>query len=547
MSRAAGRIKQLRSEALQLAQNGEHSRALERFAQLEKLDPNEADWPRRAADCHRLLGDRSEQLRALGRAADGYMGAGMVVKAMAICKIMLALDPQHAAALTWLSKVERPLGLPTTGFKGEALPSAGDRPPSNVHAKTSPARPSSRAPSLPEAPPTPARKLAEARGLVAVARLALRESGRRRPPVPDEVHEPEGPPSTSSRQSRGLPSSGGWQIVDEAELLEPETPPPRLLSLPPLRTDNDLHKLVPGSGALRVKGAPSGMFRLAIDPPPPAHGDRAMEQAREVLPAVPVFSELDPRSLAELIRQSRLIHLEPGEVVFRQDDAPDCFYVIVNGSVAVVDEAASNQELYRLRENEFFGEAALLSNELRPATVRALDGCDLMAFNRESMRACIEGNPSVVPILLRFLRGRMIEHLVHTSPLFTIFDTADRRALSRRFEFIEPTEGAQLIEQGEPSPGLFVLLSGAADVIFREDGKEYWLATLERGGVFGEISLLNHAPAMASVTSVTPGFALMLPAVAFREVILTYPPFLDLLSTLSDERERANKKTLRRL
>ncbi|HEX2672932.1 MAG TPA: cyclic nucleotide-binding domain-containing protein, partial [Polyangiaceae bacterium] len=150
-----------------------------------------------------------------------------------------------------------------------------------------------------------------------------------------------------------------------------------------------------------------------------------------------------------------------------------------------------------------------------------------------------------VPVLLRFLRGRMLEQLVRTSPLFAHLDTAERRALSRQFEFIEVSDGALLIRQGARSPGLFVLLSGAVDVIRVDGEREHWLATLERGGMFGEISLLSGSVAEADVRSVTSGFALMLPAAAFREVILAHPPLLEVLSVMSEERTQANERRLR--
>ena len=126
--------------------------------------------------------------------------------------------------------------------------------------------------------------------------------------------------------------------------------------------------------------------------------------------------------------------------------------------------------------------------------------------------------------------------------MFEHLGTAERRALSREFEFIEVSEGALLIQQGTRSPGLFVLLSGAVDVIRCDGQREQWLATLERGGMFGEISLLSGSVAEADVRSVAPGFALMLPAAAFRNVIMTHPPLLEVLSALSEERKAANQR-----
>jgi len=527
VSLASKKIQQLRSEALGLAQNGEPRQALEKLAKLESLDPKEPDFPRRAAECHRLLGERAECMNALARAADRYVSAGMVVKAMAICRMMLAIDPRHPGALDWMNKLERPLGMPVARPLRCSLPVVRAPKAAPSSAASPSAAPDSRAARV-------GRRLVTARGLVAVARVVARKMQRPRPRElePRIVEDPPRP--VAGRSSR---TSGDWQVVDDVELLRPETlDPVRVISLPPLSVDAELRNLVPSTRSLpNGRGTPSALFRLAIDAAP-SRGEQTMRQAREVLPAIPLFSELGPRSLEELIRQSRLMHLGAGELVFRQDDAPDCVYVVVNGSVAVIDQAASDTELYRLGENEFFGEDALISNEPRPATVQAAEACDLIAFDRQAMGHCIAHYPSVVPILLRFLRGRMIEQLLRTSPLFASFDTAQRRALSARFEFIEVTADALLIEQGTPSPGLFVLLSGAVDVVRSQGDRETWIASLERGGMFGEISLLGRSGAIADVRCIEPGFALLLPASEFYDVVTRYPPLLEVLERLRAER-----------
>ena len=76
-------IREVKGEALELARKGAHGPALERFDDLERLDPDEPDWPRRAADCHRALGQTPKQIAALGRAAELYGRGGALAKAIA--------------------------------------------------------------------------------------------------------------------------------------------------------------------------------------------------------------------------------------------------------------------------------------------------------------------------------------------------------------------------------------------------------------------------------------------------------------------------------
>jgi CRP-like cAMP-binding protein len=535
VSSQARKIKRLQTEAIAFTQAGDSQRALEKFTQLESLEPRQADWPRRAAECHRLLGDRERYVEALARAAKAYVELGWVVKAIAICRMMLSVDPQHPAALAWMSQLHGPLGV-------QAAAPALSLPATK---KTGTATAEPQAPTAPVAL-SAARRLVAKKGLVAVARMVAHKATRN-PPKSQSVVVDE------AARTRGgsRPPGAGRQVVDAAEPMESPEPAVgtvvadnAVVSAPPLAVEVDLRQLAPGSCALPEGNGPSRIFRLGIDGVEPTAGEQALTQARGILPAIPLFSELDPNSLESLVRQSRLMRLRGGEIVFKQDDPPDSLYVVVNGSVAMFDEAATEVELYRVGENEFFGEGSLISNDLQATTVRAIEDCDLLAFDRESMRVCIANNPSVVPVLLRFLRGRMLEHLVRTSPLFAHLDTAERRALSRKFEFIEVAEDALLIQQGTRSPGLFVLLCGAVDVVRRDGDREQWLATLERGGVFGEISLLGRSLAEADVRSSTAGFALMLPAAAFPDVIMIHPPLLEVLSAISEERKQANARRL---
>ncbi|HEX2674161.1 MAG TPA: cyclic nucleotide-binding domain-containing protein, partial [Polyangiaceae bacterium] len=400
MNSQARKTKRLQADAVALALGGEPQRALEKLAQLELLEPREPDWPRRAAECHRALGDSEAYVEALARAAKAYVAMDLVVKAIAICKMMLAVDPRHPAALAWMSQLHGARG-------GQAATVPAGSP--LLTEKSAQATPD---PEMPTAlsQPSAARTLVAKKGLVAVARMVARKAPR--PPTKSPINvaaAPRLPPATSaplvvnplpvsgaaviSPQVNAppavislqvsappgvdslpvmnrLPSSDDLHATEEVQPEESPRPATRaaaaddnlVISLPPISVDADLRLVVPGSRELPGReGAPSGMFRLAIDGERPSVDEPTLEQqARGLLPAIPLFAEMDPHSLEGLVRQSRLMHLRGGEIVFKQDDPPDCLYVVVNGSVAMFDEAA-NVELYRVGENEFFGEGALIS------------------------------------------------------------------------------------------------------------------------------------------------------------------------------------------
>lgn len=61
-----------------------------------------------------------------------------------------------------------------------------------------------------------------------------------------------------------------------------------------------------------------------------------------------------------------------------------------------------------------------------------------------------------------------------------------------------------IVRQGAPGHGLYIIMSGSADVVLHDaKDDEIVLATLGEGRIFGEISLVDGAPRTASVISTT--------------------------------------------
>ncbi len=96
---------------------------------------------------------------------------------------------------------------------------------------------------------------------------------------------------------------------------------------------------------------------------------------------------------AELIATT--VHLErvtvqPGEVIVREGDVADRFYIISRGEVEVVQRAAAGEKrLVVLGPGRFFGEIGLLAGARRTATVRATRAGELLALDREAFERLV--------------------------------------------------------------------------------------------------------------------------------------------------------------
>lgn len=94
----------------------------------------------------------------------------------------------------------------------------------------------------------------------------------------------------------------------------------------------------------------------------------------EFLSQVSLFATLEPFELDRLVEQMTWVSVAAGNYLFRRGEPGDALYVTETGILdAVIDEgAASERTLTTFLPGEFFGEMALLTQEPRSASVRAL-------------------------------------------------------------------------------------------------------------------------------------------------------------------------------
>ncbi len=110
----------------------------------------------------------------------------------------------------------------------------------------------------------------------------------------------------------------------------------------------------------------------------------------EFLKDFPLFSDLSPTTLAEIADQMMVHEAAPGDEVIRQGDAGDLFYLIRSGSVDVlIDDGQQRRKVAELKQGQYFGEAALITDEPRNATVVAKEKSVFYALGKEEFQAVL--------------------------------------------------------------------------------------------------------------------------------------------------------------
>jgi putative ABC transport system ATP-binding protein len=123
----------------------------------------------------------------------------------------------------------------------------------------------------------------------------------------------------------------------------------------------------------------------------------------EFLKTVDAFQELTPIELTNVAEKTKKRRFVAGDVIIREGDPGDEFFLISDGNVDVVRQ---DHEVATLGQGDFFGEAALISGEPRNATVVARSDLEAYVLGKTDFRAAIEASASFRDQLYRvyFLR-----------------------------------------------------------------------------------------------------------------------------------------------
>lgn len=123
------------------------------------------------------------------------------------------------------------------------------------------------------------------------------------------------------------------------------------------------------------------------------------------------------------------------------------------------------------------------------------------------------------------------ERALASIDLFAALDDEQRRGLAARASVRTFGSGEVLVRQGHPGESMFVVRSGRVAVVVEPDGRE--VATIERGGYFGEMSLLTGAPRSATVVARADTAVLEIDAESIRALAAWDPAAMEQIGALA--------------
>lgn len=160
-----------------------------------------------------------------------------------------------------------------------------------------------------------------------------------------------------------------------------------------------------GCAAITVAGVALALFLSR-----PEGNPTPLDPARGRLIDHPIFAGLPAGRLESAARQMVEVPMSAGDVVVRQGDPADRFYLVADGHVRVTQAppgGGAEVQLRNLGAGDIFGEIGLLRRSPRTATVTATGPGLLLSLDGEAFRDLVGSGPGLSTRLLDLYRGAL--------------------------------------------------------------------------------------------------------------------------------------------
>ena len=237
-------------------------------------------------------------------------------------------------------------------------------------------------------------------------------------------------------------------------------------------------------------------------------------EAAELLDALPLFHDIPVDVLEDLAGRVTLKRYSTGQPVVRQGDLADAFYVVRDGTLAVIEEdrtTGTERKLRTLGRGESFGELGLIDAAPRAVTVRALEKVEVFEVDKGTFDRLLADMIQVerfAPTVQAIAGLKRLKCFTHLEPheLLELLDLG---------EWVTMAPGETVMRQSEPGDAFYAIETGKAEVIRNRKV----IHTLGPGGYFGEVALLLDVPRTATVRTITPMRAFRVDKDAFQKLM----------------------------
>ncbi len=397
------KLRELKTEARNLARAGQFAAALAAHDQMLAANPLDGDSRRKIGDLLLLMGDRDGAVEVFRSTALHDVRSGHLLPALVGCKVLESLGESTDAIVGTMARAYGHGSPALAKFAARQAPvdldAAIEPPPAPASADPAKLmrRAKARALDLPAAIQYPEQFLPAAFFSelppelfpAAIRTMRLLRAGA------GQVVVREGDPGAAfyfvATGEVRVVTGGGAQAVERTRLLEGALFGEMALLTEQARTASV--QAVDEAELLEISRAAVGELIAAV----PALAARLERFARErllknLLATSPLFKPFDNQQQMELVRRFEGIDIAPGTTIIRENEVGQGLFLILLGEVEVSRHGAP---VARLRAGDLFGEMSLLDDSPTTATVQAVAPTSILFLGRDYFRRLVAALPAL--------------------------------------------------------------------------------------------------------------------------------------------------------
>lgn len=223
-----------------------------------------------------------------------------------------------------------------------------------------------------------------------------------------------------------------------------------------------------------------------------------------------LFSHLDENEKKDIFDAMFPVKCNIGDVIIKQGDDGDNFYVIETGEVEIF---VNETYVGSLSDGASFGELALIYGTPRAATIKAKGVVSLWGIDRNSYRRVLMGN------IIR--KRKQHKEFLSKIPLLENLDEWEILTVADSLEPANFNQNDVIISQGDPGEDFYIIVEGEAKVFKKNSDAEEAVEVCKLGSsdYFGEIALIFSQPRAATVQAITALKCVKLDRARFERVL----------------------------
>ena len=196
-----------------------------------------------------------------------------------------------------------------------------------------------------------------------------------------------------------------------------------------------------------------------------------------------LFRHLDVNEKTDIINAMFPMNFKSGDIIIRQGDIGDNFYVIESGRV---DVEVDGKRVSTIGEGGSFGELALIYSVPRAATIKAQSEVKVWVIDGDSYRRLLMNST--------IRKRKMFEDFLKQVPVLQTLDEWERLTIADALEDCEFDAGQVIVNQGDRGDDFYIIVEGEAKVLQRgsDSDEAVEVGRLKRSDYFGEIALVSN-------------------------------------------------------